>query len=38
VQFSGLPVFVSIIDLEIAGETEFLSSINSVLQARGAQP
>jgi tetraacyldisaccharide 4'-kinase len=37
-QFSGLPVFVSIIDLEIAGETEFLSSINSVLQARGAQP
>jgi tetraacyldisaccharide 4'-kinase len=37
VQFYGLPVFVSIIDLEIAGETEFLSSINSVLQARGAQ-
>lgn len=37
VQFSGLPVFVSIIDLEIAAETEFLSSINSVLQARGAQ-
>src|SRR6202790_4720353 len=37
VNFSALPVFVSIIDLEIAGETDFLSSINSALQARGAQ-
>jgi len=37
VQFSALPVFVSIIDLEIAGETEFLGAINGALQARGAQ-
>src|SRR6202166_870549 len=38
VHFSALPVFVSIIDLEISGETEFLAAINGVLQARGAQP
>ena len=35
-QFSGLPVFVSVIDLEITGETEFLAAINGALQARGA--
>jgi tetraacyldisaccharide 4'-kinase len=38
VHFSALPVFVSIIDLEISGETEFLAAINGVLQARGDQP
>jgi tetraacyldisaccharide 4'-kinase len=37
VQFAGLPVFVSIIDMEISGETEFLAAINGALQARGAQ-
>jgi tetraacyldisaccharide 4'-kinase len=37
VQFSALRVFVSIIDLEITGEAEFLAAINSALQARGAQ-
>jgi tetraacyldisaccharide 4'-kinase len=37
VQFPALPVFVSIIDLEIAGETEFLAAVNGALQARGAQ-
>ena len=35
-QFSGLPVFVSVIDLEITGETEFLAAINGALQTRGA--
>jgi tetraacyldisaccharide 4'-kinase len=37
-RFSALPVFVTIIDLEITGETEFLTAVNSALQARGAQP
>src|ERR1700681_133822 len=37
VQFSALPVFVSVIDLEITGETEFLTAINGALQARGAR-
>jgi tetraacyldisaccharide 4'-kinase len=37
VQFASLPVFVSIIDMEISGETEFLAAINGALQARGAQ-
>jgi tetraacyldisaccharide 4'-kinase len=36
VQFSALPVFVSVIDLEIAGETEFLAAVNGALQVRGA--
>ena len=38
VKFVTLPVYVSIIDLEIAGETEFLAAINRGLQARGALP
>jgi tetraacyldisaccharide 4'-kinase len=37
VHFSALPVFVSVIDLEIAGEAEFLAAINGALQFRGAQ-
>jgi tetraacyldisaccharide 4'-kinase len=37
VQFSTLPVFVSVIDLEITGETEFLAAINAALNARGAR-
>jgi tetraacyldisaccharide 4'-kinase len=37
VHFSAFPVFVSVIDLEISGETEFLLAINGALQARGAQ-
>jgi tetraacyldisaccharide 4'-kinase len=37
VRLSALPVFVSIIDLEISGETEFLAAINGAPQARGAQ-
>ena len=37
-RFSALPVFVTIIDLEITGETEFLTAVNSALQTRGAQP
>src|SRR3984893_906833 len=37
VHFSAVPVFVSVIDLEIAGEAEFLAAINSALQLRGAQ-
>jgi len=36
-QFAGLPVFVSIIDMEISGETEFLAAINGALQVRGVQ-
>ncbi|HTC66215.1 MAG TPA: tetraacyldisaccharide 4'-kinase [Candidatus Acidoferrum sp.] len=35
VQFSAMPVFVSVIDLEMSGETEFLAAINGALQARG---
>ena len=35
--FPSLPVYVSVIDLEISGETEFLAAINGALQARGAQ-
>jgi tetraacyldisaccharide 4'-kinase len=37
VQFSAMPVFVSVIDLEMSGETEFLAAINGALQARGAR-
>ena len=37
VQFSTLPVFVSVIDLEITDETEFLAAINAALNARGAR-
>jgi len=37
VRFAGLLVFVSIIDMEISGETEFLAAINGALQVRGAQ-
>jgi tetraacyldisaccharide 4'-kinase len=35
--FPSLPVYVSLIDLEVDGETAFLSAINHLLQARGAQ-
>jgi tetraacyldisaccharide 4'-kinase len=35
--FPSLPVYVSVIDLEISGETEFLVAINGALQAGGAQ-
>jgi tetraacyldisaccharide 4'-kinase len=34
VHFSAVPVFISIIDLEIAGESEFLADINGTLDAR----
>jgi tetraacyldisaccharide 4'-kinase len=37
VQFFAMPVFVCVIDLEIAGETEFLSAINGALRASGVQ-
>lgn len=37
VQFTTMPVYVSVIDLQIAGESEFLAAISHVLQARGAQ-
>jgi tetraacyldisaccharide 4'-kinase len=37
VQFSALPVFVALIDLEISIETEFLATISNALQACGAQ-
>jgi tetraacyldisaccharide 4'-kinase len=37
VQFSALPTFVSVIDLEITGEIEFLAAINGALQARGTR-
>jgi tetraacyldisaccharide 4'-kinase len=37
VYFSALPCLVSVIDLEMSGETEFLAATNSALQARGAQ-
>jgi tetraacyldisaccharide 4'-kinase len=33
----GVPIFVSIIDMEISGETEFLAAISGALQARGAR-
>jgi tetraacyldisaccharide 4'-kinase len=33
----GVPIFVSIIDMEISGETEFLAAINGALHARGAR-
>jgi tetraacyldisaccharide 4'-kinase len=36
-KFATMPVYVSIIDLGIAGETEFLSAINSGLQAHGVK-
>jgi hypothetical protein len=32
-----LPVFVSVIDLEITDETEFLAAINGAFQTRGAR-
>ncbi len=35
--FPSLPVYVSVIDMEISGETEFLAAINGALQVRGAQ-
>lgn len=37
VKFANLPVYVSVIDLQIAGESEFLAAITRVLQTRGAQ-
>jgi tetraacyldisaccharide 4'-kinase len=37
VQFSALPVFVALIDLEISSETEFLAAVSDALQARGAR-
>jgi tetraacyldisaccharide 4'-kinase len=36
VTFSALPVFVSIIELQITGEIAFLSGIDHLLKARGA--
>jgi tetraacyldisaccharide 4'-kinase len=36
VHFSILPVFVSVIDLKVDGETAFLSAVGRLLQARGA--
>lgn len=36
VHFSALPVFVSVIDLDITGGTEFLAAINGALEVRGA--
>jgi tetraacyldisaccharide 4'-kinase len=36
-KFTNFPVYVSIIDLQVAGESEFLAAITHVLQARGAQ-
>jgi tetraacyldisaccharide-1-P 4'-kinase len=35
--FPSLPVYVSVIDLDISTETEFLAAINGELQARGAR-
>jgi tetraacyldisaccharide-1-P 4'-kinase len=35
--FPSLPVYISVIDLEISGETEFLAAISGALQARGVQ-
>jgi tetraacyldisaccharide 4'-kinase len=35
--FPSLPVYVSVIDLEMSSETEFLAAINGALQVRGAQ-
>jgi tetraacyldisaccharide 4'-kinase len=37
VSFESLPIYVCIIDLEIAADSEFLGAINGVLQTRGAQ-
>jgi tetraacyldisaccharide 4'-kinase len=37
-RFSALPAFVTVIDLEISGETEFLAAVDSTLEARGTQP
>ncbi len=37
VKFTTLPVYVSVIDLQIAGEPEFLAAITHVLQTRGAE-
>jgi tetraacyldisaccharide 4'-kinase len=38
VGFSILPVFVSVIDLKVEGETAFLSAVGHLLKARGAKP
>jgi tetraacyldisaccharide 4'-kinase len=35
--FPSLPVYVSVIDMEIYGETDFLAAINGALQARDDQ-
>ena len=35
--FPSLSVYVSVIDLEMSSETEFLAAINGALQVRGAQ-
>jgi tetraacyldisaccharide 4'-kinase len=35
--FPSLPVYVSVIDMEISGETDLLAAINGALQVRGAQ-
>jgi tetraacyldisaccharide-1-P 4'-kinase len=37
VALPALPVYVSIIDLKVDGEIAFLSAIDHLLQARGAQ-
>jgi tetraacyldisaccharide 4'-kinase len=36
VKFSVLPVYISIIDLEIVGESEFMAAVNRELQTHGA--
>jgi tetraacyldisaccharide 4'-kinase len=38
VALPALPVYVSVIDLKVDGEIAFLSTIDHLLQARGAQP
>ncbi|MDP9339347.1 MAG: tetraacyldisaccharide 4'-kinase [Acidobacteriota bacterium] len=38
VRFSSLPVYASVIELQITGEVAFFSGINHLLQARGALP
>jgi tetraacyldisaccharide 4'-kinase len=35
--FPSLPVYVSVIDMEMSGETDFLAAINGALQAHGTQ-
>jgi tetraacyldisaccharide 4'-kinase len=36
VKFAAMPVFVAVIDLQVSGETAFLSAITHLLRARGA--